>query len=162
MGKISLILSYLVCTLSLFSCSNSDEKIDTSQFVGDYYLNSCFTDTKHYSYAEGGCEITNKDGSIIIELSVNKNSGGGNVNLNGYIDGKNVKRNNGTTFGEILKGSSLWIYQLDGTTYEFKRVVSSNGSSGSSSSSWQCAATTQKGTRCKRMITSGIYCWQHK
>lgn len=31
------------------------------------------------------------------------------------------------------------------------------------SSSEQCAATTKKGTRCKRNAEKGsIYCWQHK
>lgn len=31
------------------------------------------------------------------------------------------------------------------------------------SSSKQCAATTKKGTRCKRNAEKGsIYCWQHK
>lgn len=27
---------------------------------------------------------------------------------------------------------------------------------------YQCAAITQKGTQCKRIITKGIYCWQHQ
>lgn len=28
--------------------------------------------------------------------------------------------------------------------------------------STRCRATTQKGTRCKRMVRNGSYCWQHQ
>ena len=39
----------------------------------------------------------------------------------------------------------------------------SDGYSSSYSYSNQCAATTKKGTRCKRNAEKGsIYCWQHK
>ena len=31
----------------------------------------------------------------------------------------------------------------------------------SSGVSHQCMATTKKGTRCKRMVRNGNYCWQH-
>lgn len=34
-------------------------------------------------------------------------------------------------------------------------------SSSYSSTSQQCAGTTKKGARCRRMVRGGAYCWQH-
>lgn len=151
---------FILLSFIIISCSKDDDKIDPSQFIGDYELKSCCTDIDFYSNAEGGCEITNSGNRINISFDVDKSSNN-HVSFDGYIKGDQVITLDGENFGKIWEASlGVYIDQVDGTTYEFWR--SSYVNSGSSSSG-RCQAITQKGTQCKRKASKGsIYCWQHK
>lgn len=151
---------FILLSLIIISCSKDKDKNISFEFIGDYYLKSCFTDTKFYSNAEGGCEITNSGNRINISFDVDKGSND-HVSFDGYIKGDQVITLDGENFGKIWEASlGVYIDQVDGTTYEFWR--SSYVNSGSSSSG-RCQAITQKGTQCKRKASKGsIYCWQHK
>lgn len=150
---------FILLSLIIISCSKDDDKIDSSKFIGDYELKNCFTDIKFYSNAEGGCEIRKEGDKIIFDISVDKTETE-NVQYSGYLDGKIMKFNNGDYFGEIVEGTiSIWVYQNEGTVYEFGYYKGDN----LPSSSGRCQAITQKGTQCKRKASKGsIYCWQHK
>lgn len=152
---------FILLSLLFISCSKDNDKIDPSQFIGDYELKSCFTDTDFYSNAEGGCEIFKVGNTIRISFYVDKNSNE-NVSFDGYFDGDQVLTSDEENFGRIWEASlGIYIDQVDGTTYEFWK--SSYINSGASSSSGRCQAITQKGTQCKRKASKGsIYCWQHK
>lgn len=151
---------FILLSLILISCSKDDDKIDSSQFIGDYELKSCFDDTKHFPNALGGCEITNDNGKVKLEMRVEKNADE-SISFVGYVSGNIIKGPNGDKFGEIVCGSSFWIYQTNGVVYEF--LPNYVGSEKPEISSGRCIATTKKGTRCKRKADKGsVYCWQHK
>lgn len=102
-----------IFTLIIFllaACSSSKEKIDASQFVGDYELRSCFDESNFFPDAKGGCEIINNEGVVKIEMRVDKNSNE-SVSVCGYIEGDKVRYDNGELFGEILNGKS-WVYNV--------------------------------------------------
>lgn len=150
---------FILLSLIFISCSK-DDKIDPSQFIGNYELKSCFTDTDFYSDAEGGCEIFKVENDVIISFCVDKNDNK-SVSFDGYLVEDQVLKSEGNNFGKIREASlGIYIDQVDGTTYEFWK--SSYINSGNSSSN-RCQAITQKGTQCKRKASKGsIYCWQHK
>jgi|GEM_PF-1686043 len=55
------------------------------------------------------------------------------------------------------------INQLEQYMYRYDDNPNHKDDSGKrSASTTQCKATTKKGTRCKRMVKSGSYCWQHQ
>lgn len=152
---------YIAFSILLFtSCSDKESKIDYSQYIGEYELKSCFTEYNFYSNAEGGCEIYHNEDKVILEMVVQKNKDEGCTFL-GYFDDSKLKYESGDNFGEVIIGkTSFWIYQNDGTTYEFGRIYNITGGN---TSSGRCIAITQKGTRCKRKASKGSsYCWQHK
>lgn len=145
----------------LISCS-SNEETELPQYIGNYELRSCYDKTKTFPDAQGGCEITSNRGIIKIEMQIDK-SAEESISFNGYITGNKVKKNNGELFGEIIDGKSFWIYQTDGTVYEFWHRLYNGDSDTVEGSSGRCIAVTQKGTRCKRKAEKGsLYCWQHK
>ena len=110
----------------------------------------------------GGCEIINNEGVIKIEMRVDKNSNE-SVSVCGYIEGDKVRYDNGDLFGEILNGKSFWIYQNNGTVYEFWHGIYNGDGNMDEEYAGRCIAITQKGTRCKRKAEKGSsYCWQHK
>lgn len=153
---------FILIIFLLSACSSSKEKIDASQFVGDYELRSCFDELKFFPDAKGGCEIINNEGVIKIEMRVDKNSNE-SVSVCGYIEGDKVRYDNGDLFGEILNGKSFWIYQNNGTVYEFWHGIYNGDGNMDGEYAGRCIAITKKGTRCKRKAEKGSsYCWQHK